>query len=90
MRCSPSIAPTDVTFIWCRKISARAGCAWREIDEAHADLPITSIIVLTAVVYDARIIEAAGRREEAVTDCRVGDGSVRFVHSIFDPSIITT
>jgi hypothetical protein len=41
---------------------ARAGCAWREIDEAHTDLPTASIIVLTAVVYDARIIEAAGRR----------------------------
>ncbi|MDH2403155.1 hypothetical protein QCM77_24835 [Bradyrhizobium sp. SSUT18] len=30
---------------------ARAGRAWREIDEAHTDLPTASIIVLTAVVY---------------------------------------
>ena len=61
MRISPSIGPADrldrEVYLVLEDFGARAGCAWRETDEADADLETVIRLVLSGeYTYPVRIV----------------------------------
>ncbi|UPK32138.1 hypothetical protein IVB18_28000 [Bradyrhizobium sp. 186] len=61
MRSSPSIVPTDRldrdVYLVLEDFGARAGCAWRETDEAETDLETVIRLILSGeYTYPVRIV----------------------------------
>lgn len=61
-----------MTYTWCWKISARAGCAWRATDEADTDLETVLQDILSGqYTYPNRIVcfnPVAGWSRDATPD----------------------